>query len=55
MKDKIISLIKEYRAESGKNWNPITGYQDELARRHVLDCDEFADKLERLLESEEEE
>ena len=53
MKDKIICLIKKYRAESEKNWNRVDGWQFPFARSHAKDCDRFADELEKLLKSEE--
>lgn len=55
MKDKIISLIKEFRAESERNWTPAVGYKDGYARGYSVAYDHATDELEKLLKSEEEE
>ena len=49
MKDQIIALIKEYRAESEESWNPTDGYRHPFAQQHSKDCNRFADNLEKLL------
>jgi len=54
MKDKIIELIKKYRAESERNWNPTTGYPGGYARGYSVAYGRVADDLEKLLKSDKE-
>ena len=49
MKTKIIDLIKEYRAESERLWDPEKGYDNEFSHGKAVACDRFADELEKLL------
>ena len=54
MKDKIITLIKKYRAESERFWTPTAGYPSDYARAHSVAYDHVADDLEELLKESEE-
>lgn len=54
MKDKIIDLIKKFRAESEKHWSPETGYKDGYARGWSVAKGYDADALEKLLKEDEE-
>jgi len=49
MKEKIIALIKKYRAESERLWNPNTGYPDDYCRVQALIFDRCADDLETVV------
>ena len=49
MKNKIIALIKSYRAASDKLWNPETGYPTEFCRARAIVYERCADDLEELL------
>ncbi len=48
MKEKIISLIKKYRAASEKRWIPVHGYKTEFAHGQSNAYDRCADDLEKL-------
>lgn len=50
MKDKLIELIKKYRAESGKLWTPTGGYANWTNRATSLTYDKCADDLEKLVQ-----
>ena len=50
--DKIICLIKKYRAESERNWTPAIGYVDGYARGYSIAFGRCADDLEELLNNE---
>ena len=49
MKEQIIELIKKYRAESDRLWNPTSGYPSEYDRAHSYAYDHCADDLEEIL------
>jgi len=52
MKDKIIELIKKYRAESERLWNPTTGYPNNYYRVWSIAYEKCANDLEKLLYDE---
>ena len=50
--DKIICLIKKYRAESERNWIRYGGWtRSKVSRSLAIICDDHADDLEELLKS----
>jgi len=49
MKEKIIALIKKYRAASEKLWTPTEGYKSWTDRGISLTYDKCATDLEELL------
>ena len=49
MKEKLINLIKKYRAESEWRWNPERGYINDYIRGAVTIYDKCADDLEGLV------
>jgi len=51
MRDKIICLIKKFRAESERMWGPETGYDSGYFRGYSVAYDRCADDLEELLKS----
>ncbi|MBU0977087.1 MAG: hypothetical protein KKD18_01595 [Nanoarchaeota archaeon] len=53
MRDKIIKLIKKYRAESERLWNPVNGYPTVYAHGRSIAYGDCADDLEELLKSDE--
>ena len=52
MRDKIIELIKKYRAESEKHWTPEVQYSTRSNKQLSSAYDHFTDDLEKLLQSE---
>jgi len=53
MKDKIIELIKQYRALSESLWSVKGGYTSDYAHGQASMADDVADDLEELIESDE--
>ena len=51
MKDKIIELIKIYRAENESYWNQVTGYMDGFSKGYSIAYVHVTDDLEKLLKS----
>ena len=49
---KIIELIKKYRVESNRQWEPDRGYDNEFSHGLGIACDRHADDLEELLKSD---
>jgi len=49
MKDKLIELIKKYRAASEKRWSATHGYKNEFAHGQSNAYDRCADDLEELV------
>jgi hypothetical protein len=54
MKEKIIELIKDCRAESEKRWHPVHGYKNKRERDDSNAYDRCADALEKLLQEDKE-
>lgn len=53
MKEKLISLIKNCRAESEKRWSPVRGFKNERERDDSNAYDRCADALEELVRHQE--
>ena len=51
-REKIIDLIKEYRAKSEKGWSPVFGFRSEQERIEASIYDGLANALEGILEED---
>ena len=49
MKEKLINLIKKYRAASEKRWHPVHGYKNQFEHGQSNAYDRLADDLEGLV------